>query len=57
MAIQRMRKKGGSPGLVVMGEDLCFKGCELQSQHCKLDGHFPHIFVVNIEMFVWKDKN
>ena len=28
-----------------------------ESQHCILDGHFSHIFVVKIVMFVWKDEN
>ena len=31
---------GGSPGVVVMGGDLCCKGCEFESQHHILDGHF-----------------
>ena len=38
----------GSLGLVVMGGDSCSKGCEFKSQHCILDGHFSHIFVVRI---------
>ena len=29
-----------SLGLVVMGEDSCSKGCEFESQHRILDGHF-----------------
>ena len=29
-----------SPGLVVMEGDSCSKGCEFESQHRKLDGHF-----------------
>ena len=39
---------GGSPGLVVMGEDSRAKGCGFESQHHILDGHFSHIFVVKI---------
>ena len=31
---------GGSSGLVVMGGDSCSKGCEFESQHHLLDGHF-----------------
>ena len=30
----------GSPGFVVMGGDPCSKGCEFESQHHILDGHF-----------------
>ena len=30
----------GSPGLVVMGGDSHSKGCEFESQHHILDGHF-----------------
>ena len=46
--------KGGSPGLVVMGGDLCSEGRGFESQRRILDGHniFPHIFVVRIVMFV-----
>ena len=28
------------PGLVVMGGDSCTKGCEFESRHHILDGHF-----------------
>ena len=48
---------GGSPGLVVMGGDSCPEGCVFESQHCILDGHFSHKFVVEIVMFAWKDEN
>ena len=34
------RKMGGSPGLVVMGEDSCPEGCGFKSQHHKLAWHF-----------------
>ena len=37
-----------SPGLVVMGRDLHSEGRGFESRHCKLDGHFSHIFVVKI---------
>ena len=41
-----------------MGRDSCSKGCEFESRHCILDGHFSHIFVVKIVMMcVWKDEN
>ena len=46
-----------SPGLVVMWGDSCSEGCEFKSQHHILDGHFSHLFLVRIVMFVWKDKN
>ena len=42
---------GGSPGLVVIGGDSCPEGCVFESQHCILDGHFSHKFVVEIVMF------
>ena len=31
---------GGSPGLVVMGDDSCLKGRGFESQRHILDGHF-----------------
>ena len=31
---------------MVMGRDSCSKGCGFESQHCILDGHFSHPFVV-----------
>ena len=49
------RKKGGSPGLVVMGGDSYSKGHEFESPHLILDGHFSHLFVVKIAICVWKD--
>ena len=48
---------GRSPGLVVMGADSCSEGHGFESQHCILDGHFSHIFVVKIVMFVKKEEN
>ena len=49
-------KNGRSPGLVVMGRDSRSKGRGFESRHRILDGHFSHIFVVKIVMFVWKDR-
>ena len=49
--------KGGSPGLVVMGGDSWSKGRGFKSQHCMLDGHFSHLFVAGIVMFVRKEGN
>ena len=38
---------GGSPGLVVMVGDSCSKGCEFESWHRILDGHFfTYLFCV-----------
>ena len=42
-------------GLVVMGGDSCSEGCGFESQHHILEGHFSHIFVLQIVMFVRKD--
>ena len=39
---------GGSPGLMVMWGDSCSKGCEFEYQHCILDGHFSHLFDVEL---------
>ena len=41
----------GSPGLVVMEGDLCFKGRKFESRHHKLDGQFfTYVFVVKFVM-------
>ena len=45
---EREREKGGSPGLVVMRGDSCPEDHGFESQHNILDGHFSHIFAVNI---------
>ena len=37
---------------MVMGGDSCSKGCEFESQHRRLGGHFSHLFVVKIVMCV-----
>ena len=47
----------GSPGLVVTGGDSWSEGCGFKSQHSTLDGHFSHILVVKIVMFVSEDEN
>ena len=38
-----------------MGGDSCPEGRGFESQLRILDGHFSHLFVVNILMFVRKD--
>ena len=43
---------GGSPGLVVMGDDLCLRGCGFEYLRCILDGLLLHLFVVKIVLFV-----
>ena len=48
--------KGGSPGLVVMGDNSCSRGHGFESKCCKLDGHFLHRFVAKIVLFVGKDQ-
>ena len=35
----------GSPGLVIMGGDICSEGRGFKSQYLILDGHFSPIFV------------
>ena len=42
---------------MVIGGDSYSEGCEFESQHCILDGHFSHLFLVRIVMFVEKDEN
>ena len=49
--------KGGSPGLVVKWGDSQSEGCEFESRRRILDGHFSHLYVVRIVMFIWKDEN
>ena len=43
---------GRNPGLVVMRGDSCPEGCGFESQDHILDGHFSHIFVIKIVIFV-----
>ena len=45
---QTKSRKGGSPGLVVMGGDSCSIGCEFKSQHHILDGIFSTFICCNI---------
>ena len=47
-------KKGGSPGLVVMGGDSRSKGRGFESRRRILDGHdiFSHLIVVKLVLFV-----
>ena len=40
-----------SPGLVIMGDDLCLRGRGFKSGRRILDGHFSHIFVVKNVLF------
>ena len=42
----------GNTGLVVMGRNSRSKGRGFESRQHILDGHFAHIFVVKIVMFV-----
>ena len=37
---------------MVMGGDSDAKGCELESRHRILDGHFSHLFVAKVVLFV-----
>ena len=37
--------EGGSPGLVVEGGDSKSEGCESESRHQILDGHFSHFLL------------
>ena len=37
--IHLKHSKGGSPGLVVMGDNSCLKGRGFESRHRVLDGH------------------
>ena len=48
---------GGSPGLVVMGDDSCLRGHGFESQHSILDGPFKHWFVIKIYYLFEKTKN
>ena len=51
MASTTFQLLGGSPGLVVMGDDSCSRGCEFESRRRILDGLFSHLFVVKIVLF------
>ena len=41
---------------MAMGRELRSEGRGFESQHGILDGHFLHVFVVNIVLFVRKDR-
>ena len=47
---------GGSPGLVVIGDDFCTRGRGFESLHRIPDRHFSHEFVVKIVLFVLRPK-
>ena len=36
---------------MIMGGDSCSEGRGFESQHCILDGHFSHFYLVKIVMF------
>ena len=46
------KKTNRRPGPAVTGGDSLSDGCGFKSQHHILDGHFLHIFVAKIVMFV-----
>ena len=46
----------GSLGLVVMGGDFCSEGCEFESHHRILDGHFFIFICCKICNVFWKDE-
>ena len=52
----KILRRGGSPGLVVIGRDSCSKGRVFKSWYRILDGNFSHIFVVKVVMFAWKGR-
>ena len=41
---------------MVMGRDSYSKGCEFESWHCILDGHFSHLFFVKMLCVFEKTK-
>ena len=41
---------------MVMGGYSCPEGRGLKYQHCIPDGHFSHIFVVKLVMFILKNE-
>ena len=55
-ATQNILFRGGSPGLVVTGDDLCPGGHGFESSHHILDelDIFSYLFVVKIVLFAWK---
>ena len=55
MASTTFQLLGGSPGLVVMGDDSCSRGCEFESRRRILDGHF-FTFICCKNCIVWLKK-
>ena len=53
LTLTKMMPLGGSPGLVVMGDDSCSKCCGFEYQHHFLDGHFFTLICCKIVLFVW----
>ena len=41
---------------MVLGRDSCSEGRGFKSQHCILDGHFSHIFVVKFVILFKKTR-
>ena len=39
---RKSSNRGGTPGLVVMGDDSCLSGRGFESRRRLLDGHFSH---------------
>ena len=54
---QSLGIKGGSPGLVVMGDDSCLRGRGFKSRRHIWTWYFSYLFLVKTVLFVWKDDN
>ena len=46
----------GAPGVVVMGQDCCASGCEVESEHRKLNGHIHFTYYI-FDKFVFLFEN
>ena len=55
--IKNLDVLGRRPGLVVMWGDSCSEGCEFESQHHILNGHFFTFICCKNCYVVWKDEN
>ena len=55
-AVNLFKLRGGSSGLVVMGQDSCSEGHRFKSRHSILDEHFSHIFAVNCNVCLKRRK-
>ena len=55
--LQNRAVLGGSPGVVVMGDDSCSRGRGFESERRILDGHFLHCFVIKLYCLFEKTKN